>query len=166
MILFRVVGPLRVHRSHESGGRIIADEDIRQFWQSHEKYANQRGCYVFARHAGRGYTPGYVSKATKGLKKEIFTADKLTKYQRFLVKCKKGAPIFFFVLAPVRKGQANRKQIAKVEKYLISLAANPDLINKHYTKIDRWGIRGVIRGGKGKVAEGAGEFRRMLGFAL
>jgi hypothetical protein len=53
-----------------------------------------------------------------------------------------------------------------VEKYLIGLAANPDLINKHYTKIDRWGIRGAIRGGKGKVAEGAGEFRRMLGFAL
>jgi hypothetical protein len=166
MIVFRVVGPLRVHRSRESGGRIITEENIRQFWQLHEKCANQRGCYIFARHAGGGYTPGYVGKATKGLKKEIFTADKLTKYQRFLVKRKKGVPVFFFVLAPIRKGQVNRKQIEKVEKHLISLAANPDLINKHYTKIDRWGIRGVIRGGKGKVTEDVGEFRRMLGFAL
>jgi hypothetical protein len=166
MILFRVVGPFEVDRSLESGGRIISDEDVRQFWQQHAKYADCCGCYIFARHAGRGYTPGYVGKATKGLKREIFTSDKLNKYHRFLVKRKKGAPVFFFVLAPDRRGKTNIKQITKVEKYLIGLAANRDLVNKQNTKIERWGIRGVIRGGKGKVAEAAGEFRRMLGFAL
>jgi hypothetical protein len=166
--LFRVVGPLKVHRSRKSGGRIITDEDVRQFWQSYGKYANHRGCYIFGRHAGQGYTPGYVGKATKRLKQEIFTPDKLNKYHQFLIQRKKGAPILFFVLAPVRKGKANARQIAKVEKYLINLGvtANPDLINLHFTKPERWGIRGLIRGGKGKVARGIGDFRQMLGVTL
>ena len=167
MIIFRVVGPLDIHRSQESGGRIIADEDVRKFWQSNAKYADRRGCYVFGRRAGKGYTPGYVGKAAKGLRQEIFTPDKLNKYNKFLIQRKKGASIFFFVLAPLRKGQANRRQIAKAEKYLITLAvaANPKLINQHYTKSERWGIRGLINGGKGKVARGVGDFRQMLGVA-
>jgi len=167
MIVFRVVGPLKVQRSQESGGRIIADEDVRKFWQSYGKYANRRGCYVFGRRAGKGYTPGYVGKATKGLKQEIFTSDKLTKYQRFLIQRKKGIPIFFFVLAPVRKGKANLRQIAKVEKYLITLgvSANPKLLNRQNVKPETWGIRGLIRGGQGKVAKGASDFRQMLGIA-
>ncbi len=165
MIIFRVIGPLVVHRSRESGGRIITDEDVRAFWKSNEKYADDRGCYVFGRRAGKGYTPGYVGKATKCLKQEIFTNDKLTKYHRFLIKRKKGAPVFFFVLAPIRKGKANLRQIAKVEKYLINLAAtaNSELINLHYKNSERWGVRGLIRSGKGKVAEGAANFRKMLG---
>ncbi len=165
MIIFRVVGPFKVRRSHESGGRIIADENVREFWQSYGKYADYRGCYVFGRRAGKGFTPGYVGKATKGLKQEIFTPDKLNKYQKFLIQRKKGAPIFFFVLAPVRKGKANLKQIMKVEKYLVNLGvtANPKLVNQHYTKPERWGIRGLIRGGQGKVARGIGDFRQMMG---
>jgi hypothetical protein len=168
VIVFRVVGPFEVHRSHESGGRIIADEDVRKFWQSYGKYADHRGCYVFGRRAGKGITPGYVGKATKALKQEIFTPDKLNKYQKFLIQRKKGVPIFFFVLAPVRKGKANLRQIAKVEKYLINLGftANPKLVNQHYTKPERWGIRGLIRGGQGKVARGIGDFRQMLGITL
>lgn len=92
---------LKVRRSHERGGRIITDENAKEFWQSHGKYANYRGCYIFGRSAGKGLTPGYVGKATKGLKQQIFTPDKMNKYQKFLIKRKKGTPIFFFVLAPV-----------------------------------------------------------------
>ncbi len=165
MNIFHVVGPLKVRRSRESGGRMIAEQDIRRFWRDHEKYSDLRGCYIFARHAGGGYTPGYVGKATKRLKQEIFTPDKLNKYHRFLIQRKKGTPVFFFVLAPVRKGKADLKGIAKVEKYLINLGitANPNLVNQHYTKMERWGIRGLIRGGKGKVGKGTGYFRDMLG---
>jgi hypothetical protein len=56
----------------------------------------------------------------------------------------------------------------KVEKYLVNLGvtANPKLINQHYTKPERWGIRGLIRGGKGKVARGIGDFRQMMGVTL
>jgi hypothetical protein len=43
----------------------------------------------------------------------------------------------------------------KEEKYLINLGvtANPKLINQHYTNPERRGIRGLIRGGQGKVAK-------------
>jgi hypothetical protein len=152
--------PFKVHRSHESGGRIITDEDTKQFWRSNGKCADYRGLYVFGRRAGKGITPGYVGKATKGLEREIFAPDKLNKYHRFLIQRKKGAPVFFFVLAPDRRGKVNLRQIAKVERYLVNLGftANRNLINKHYTKIERWGIRGLIRGGQGKVARGTGEF--------
>jgi hypothetical protein len=53
-----------------------------------------------------------------------------------------------------------------VETYLVNLGftANRNLINKHNTKIERWGILGLIRRGQGKVARGTGEFRRMMGF--
>lgn len=164
MNVFSVVGPLKVHRSRESGGRIIADDDINEFWESYGKYANRCGCYVFGRRAGKGYTPGYVGKATKRLKQEIFTADKRNKYQQFLVQRKKGAPIFFFVLAPVHKGKANLSQITKVENHLIQLGkgANPRLLNKQGAKPPNWGIGGVVRGGKGRTREGIPDFRQMM----
>jgi hypothetical protein len=33
-------------------------EDVREFWRSFGKYAHYRGCYVFGRRAGKGFTPG------------------------------------------------------------------------------------------------------------
>lgn len=32
--------------------------------------------------------------------------------------------------------------------------------------MERWGIRGLIRGGKGKVGKGTGYFRDMLGVSV
>jgi hypothetical protein len=43
MNIFHVVGPLKVRRSRESGGRMIAEQDIRRFWRDHEKYSDLRG---------------------------------------------------------------------------------------------------------------------------
>lgn len=164
MNMFRVVGPLKVHRSRERGGRIIADDDIYKFWQSYGKYANRRGCYIFGRRAGKGYTPGYVGKATNKLKQEIFTADKRNKYQQFLIQRKKGVPVFFFVLAPIKKGKANLSQITKVENHLIQLGkgANARLLNKQGARPPNWGIAGVVRGGKGRNEKGIPDFRRMM----
>jgi len=71
----------------------------------------------------------------------------------------------FFVLAPVQSGKPNNAQIGQVEKYLIDLAitANPDLLNEKGASPDKWGIKGVIRGGKGKTSSGTKDFRLMLG---
>ena len=62
------------------------------------------------------------------------------------------------------KWKADLKRIAKVENYLINLGitSNPNLVNQHYTKTERRGLRGLIRGGKGKVGKGTGYFREML----
>jgi hypothetical protein len=123
------------------------------------------GCYVFRRKAGKGFTPGYVGKATKSLGQEVFAFHKLNRYQEFLVQYGKGTPLLFFILAPVKKGKPNDSQIGKVEKYLINMAltANPGLLNQQYTKSENWGIRGVVRGGKGNIAKGTISFRQMMG---
>jgi len=57
---------------------------------------------------------------------------------------------------------------AALLKYLVNLGvtANPKLINQHYTKLERRGIRGLLRGGQGKVAKGIGDFHQMMGITF
>ena len=165
MTEFTVVGPLKIPLYKGKGGRTITDENVDRFWEANKKYRKRRGCYVFAIRAGKGLTPGYVGKATKKLKQEVFAHHKLTRYQQFLADYAKGTPVIFFVLAPVQKGKPNLVQIGQVEKYLIDLAvtANPDLLNEKGASPNKWGIKGVIRGGKGKTSHGTRDFRLMLG---
>ncbi|MGH9426867.1 MAG: hypothetical protein ACRD2L_11275 [Terriglobia bacterium] len=165
MAIFAVVGPLKLSFYQGKGGRTLRNEDIRAFWDVNRKYERRRGCYVFGIRAGKGYTPGYVGRATKGLKQEVFTFHKLVRYQQFMADYAKGTPVLFFALAPAQKGKPNNSQIRAIEKYLIDLAitANPDLLNIKDTKPLDWGIKGVVRGGKGKTSSGTRDFRRMLG---
>jgi hypothetical protein len=164
-LVVKVKGPFDVPFYAGKGGRTITDENIKGFWDSNKKYAKRKGCYVFAIRAGKGYTPGYVGKATKGFKKETFTHHKLTRYQQFLVDYAKGTPVLFFLVAPVAKGKPNNSRISAIETYLINLGivANPDLMNEKGTKPPSWGIQGVINGEQGKVSAVTKEFRRMLG---
>jgi hypothetical protein len=161
----KVMGPFKVPYYVGKGGRTITDDDVKEFWRANRKYENRKGCYVFAIRAGRGYTPGYVGKATKRFGREVFEYHKLTRYQQFLVDYAKGTPTLFFLVAKEKKGKANNSQITKIEKYLIDLAitANPNLLNQKSTKPPGWGIQGVIRGGKGKVTSVTKDFRKMLG---
>jgi hypothetical protein len=167
MTILDVVGPLRVPSYKGKGGRTIRDEDIESFWAIYKHYKHRRGCYVFGRRAGKGFTPGYIGLAIKSLAQEVFAHHKLSRYQQFLVEYAKGTPILFFILLPEKRGKPNATQLHKVERFLINLGltANPNLLNQHYTKPEKWGIRGVVRGGKGKVAKGTVGFRQMMGIA-
>ena len=73
--------------------------------------------------------------------------------------------MFFFLVAAVKKGKPNAKKISAIERYLINLGitANPDLLNERDTKTPDWGIKGVVRGGKGKSTKGTKPFRLMMG---
>src|SRR5258708_8754831 len=161
----KVKGPFRIPCYVGKGGRSITDGNVDEFWEAHKKYESSRGCYVFAIRAGKGFRPGYVGKATKGFKKEVFEYHKLSRYQQFLVDYARGTPVLFFLVAPVKKGKPNNSQIGEIEKYLINLGitANPDLLNEKGTKPPDWGIQGVVRGGKGKVSAVTKDFRKMLG---
>lgn len=103
--------------------------------------------------------------AVKNLGQEVFAHHKLSRYQQFLVEYAKGTPILFFIIPPEKRGKPNATQIRRIEKFLINLGltANPKLLNQHYTTPENWGIRGVVRGGKGKTARGAASFRQMMG---
>jgi hypothetical protein len=159
---FVVRGPYVVPRFK---GKIVTHDEEKLFWEKHKKHAKRRGCYVFGIRASRGYKPGYVGKTRKTLKQEVFTDRNLNLYNRFLADREKGTPVIFFILMPVKQGKPNNKQIREVETYLINLGftANPKILNKQDKVVPDWGIRGVVRGGKGKTVAGTGDFRKLMG---
>lgn len=87
---FMVRGPLAVPCYQGKAGRTITDDNVRDFWSCHGDAGEERGCYVFGIRAGRGLTPGYVGKATRSFRQEVFTHHKLTRYQQFLADYVKG----------------------------------------------------------------------------
>jgi len=81
-----------------------------------------------------------------------------------LADYRKGTPLIFLVASPLKKGANNITHIGELEDFLIQvgLAANSDLLNIKGTAMEEWGVAGVLRGGKGKAAKDAKEFRRMM----
>ncbi len=165
MNVYTIAGPFDIPVHNGKGAKFIGDDEVERFWDAHSKYRKRRGCYVFGVKPSRGFTPGYVGKASKTFEQEVFTWHKLNHYHGFLADYGKGKPVMFFVLAPQKQGKPNSKQIGQIEKYLIDLAvtANADLRNEKDAKPPSWGIKGVVRGGKGKTSAGTRDFRRMLG---
>src|SRR5580693_4761451 len=107
MTILDVVGPLEVPFYKGKGGRTIRDEDVETFWATNRHYKHRRGCYVFGRRAGKGYTLGYVGLAVKNLGQEVFAHHKLSRYQQFLVEYASGTPILFFIISPEKRGKPN-----------------------------------------------------------
>ena len=163
MTQFTVQGPFKVPFEKRRLAKMICP-GCRPFWRLHEGLASQRGCYVFAIRAGKGYRPIYVGRTTKGtFAEECFTNHKTGRhYNPALLNTRKGSPVMFFLTYPKPKGQ---KSISNLEKFLIQIAVarNPDLSNVVGTAKHTWGIRGVIRGGKGKPSCAACEFTRLMG---
>lgn len=166
-ILFRVKGPFAVpFQRARNGAKLITSKAKSTFWeQKGGKYRSRIGCYIFAINNGEHYSPGYVGMATQSFGGEVFTESKLNRYNESLADYKKGKPVLFLVVAPTGKGKPARSKVVALEKYLIQAAkaAYPRLRNKIGTKIPRWGIAGVLRGGKGKTAVGARALRQIMG---
>lgn len=166
-IVFRVAGPFRVPFDRaRTGARLITSRVKAKFWEDKaRKYRSRIGCYVFAIRNGRHYSPGYIGKATSSFAGEVFTEAKLNRYNETLADFKKGKPVLFFVVAPINKGQPAKKKVDALEKHLIQTvkAAYPSLRNKIGTRIPRWGIAGVLRGGKGKTSKSASALRQIMG---
>lgn len=145
-------------------GRHVTTTDAAAFWQTHSGIASEKGCYVFAFKAAKGYKPIYAGKATKTFKQEVFTPHKLNKFNAALGNQKKGTPLLFFVCLNQSKGAVNKSAIDEAESYLIQagLAANPNLLNDKKTKVATWSINGVVRSRSGKPSASASEFRRCI----
>lgn len=145
-------------------GRHITTINASQFFNRHSGVGQERGCYVFAFKAAKGYKPVYVGKATKTFKQEVFTPHKLNKFNLGLAGQKKGTPILFFVCLGKAVGPVNKVAIDEAESYLIQagLAANTALLNNKKTKVAKWSINGVVRAGQGKPSQAASEFKRCI----
>ena len=167
MHLFDSRGPYEIPVFSGPGGRCIDTNRLTSFWKKHEDCARARGCYIFSMRAGRGITPIYVGKATKGFEQECLNPRNLSHhYNPALIRAKKGTPVIFFLALPRTKGKPNEKLIAQLEKFLIKQATvvNSDLSNVHGTKPPRWGIRGVLRSPKGKQSDSAKMFKQSMHF--
>lgn len=167
-IMFKVSRPLEVPFRHSKGGsKHVEKEHKREFWtaRASARYRSRQGCYIFAVKTSRTYKAGYVGMASTNFEGEVFADGKLQHYNAFLADYKKGKPVLFLILAPKNKGKPNKSKIAALEKQLILLAKaeNGELRNKVGTKLPRWGIAGVLRGGQGKVGPGAKALRRIIG---
>jgi len=118
MANFYIEGPFDIPCEHKAAARVIQHKD---FWKQADvqPFADEKGCYVFAVRAGKGYTPIYVGKATKTFKQECFNASNRHKYASGLADYKRGSPLMFLVLHPKKKGKTNAKQIGEIEDFLI-----------------------------------------------
>jgi len=165
MLSFTVDGPFEVPFYQGNAAKAISSEEARGFWELNPKYEKRRGCYIFAIRAGGGITPIYVGKATRGFKSEVFTADKLAKYQRGLADYLKGSPVLFFLLHPAAKGKPNKALIGELEDFLIqtAISRNSELINVQGTKKAEFNITGVLRSGVGKPSNPARSLKSCLG---
>jgi hypothetical protein len=164
--IFEVRGPFEIPYYQGRAGRTITDDNVREFWGRNRSAAGDKGCYVFGVRAAKGFTPGYVGRATRAFRAEAFAPHKLAKYQQFLADYRKGTPVLFFVVAPSRRGAPNVSHIKELEAFLIQvgLAANAELLNVKGTSAEEWGIAGILRGGKGKPSASARAFQQMMKF--
>jgi len=146
---FKAVGPFPLIPERHIGGRVISPKCIETFWKGCNQFRTERGCYVFARQGGKGYTPWYVGLSAKScFEKEIFTSDKILKYYNAMSQWDRGTPVVFFLLrSKSTKGATNRSAILQLERFLIERAfdKNPKLINKQHAKEPSWSIKHVIR---------------------
>lgn len=161
---FKVEGPFEVPPQPGTVAKMVAEE-LSGFWHDCGAVRSKVGCYVFAVRAGKGYTPLYVGKTTNSFEKECFTDHKIKHYNYGLSTYKKGTPVMFFVAYPIKKGKPNSSDISDLEDFLIQVGRtiNPELRNIKGTKDPTWGIKGVIRGGKGKANGAEKEFCSVFG---
>ncbi|MCG8606397.1 hypothetical protein MJD09_15615 [bacterium] len=163
-----VYGPFDVpYDSPGSGTSKRIDRDrAKEFWDldSVKSVRAKQGCYVFALATSKGYTPWYIGKASKTFYQEALHDHKLLYYNDVIYKGRKGRPVLFFVAKPGGSKKIPKSQIDDLETFLIQSAVykNPELKNKQKTKTPLWGIRGVMRGGRGKAPENAKRFKAML----
>jgi hypothetical protein len=165
MIEFKIIGPLQVATNGGKGGKGIEKDNCDSFGGSHSKVVDGYGIYIYCISAGGSLKPWYVGKATKTFDQEVFTPDKLNKYNSVLRKIERGKPNIFFVCAPKKRGKKNDKVVGLIEKKMIELCAetNPELLNRHNNKPHLWSIKGVLRSpSRGKPLPSVAKFRQVV----
>jgi len=138
---------------------------IDEFWKQCSEYADKHGCYIFSMKAAKGERPFYVGKASRlAFRTECFALHKLYVYN-LVLGGRKGTPYLSFVVQQKLQGKWSLTAIDQVEEYLIAQAAarNPELSNRRRLPDQKWSIRGVVNGGKGKRSAQATSFRTLMG---
>lgn len=164
--LFRTFGPFQVPTVTKPGGKEVDKRALRERFWIDCPAGKDLGCYVFAVRAGKGQVPWYAGKATKTFQKEVFTPDKLRKYESALRATLRGTPVLYFLSLPNGAGRPNLRAIDELEKVLIRRVAllNAETVNKHHTKEPNWGIDGVLRNARARPTRAAQALKTLLKF--
>jgi hypothetical protein len=164
--MFQVQGPFEITVNVYRGGKIIPrNKDLADFWEEVGEISEERGCYVFGIRAGKGIRPWYVGQTAKSFKDECFTGANRSKYNEAIARAGKGTPVMFLLVLPKKRGKPGKRYLDALEELLIDVgySKNPDISNIQKTKRPTWGVKGVLRGGKGKPKKAESYFRKMMG---
>ncbi len=144
--------------------------DLKPHLERHEAgLSSACGCYVFAIHAGKGYTPYYVGQASKSsIFREALNPSNREKYNK--VSESAGKPLLFFLPKRTPGGKYKKRgrksnTINFLERWLIAAAIekNPSLINTKETRFLRnISIAGIFNAKKGKPTKPSRELKKAL----
>lgn len=159
-------GPYEVPLYVAAAGRGVDTDRLDEFWDRTDECKDERGCYVFGMRSGGGTKPVYVGKATRSFGQECFSPHKLLKVNSALADYVRGRLVVFFVCEPQARGPVATRRIARVESELIEYAyeRNSSLQNSQSLPQEaRWGIKGVLRSGRGRPHADESAFAAMMG---
>jgi hypothetical protein len=161
-----VDGPYEIaYETNRHGTKHIYANHGREFFEKKNAahLRSRRGCYLFAIR-NRGHRAVYVGKAAHGFDREVFTPDKLNKYNGALHEWPHGTPVLLFVTTPTNIW--SESLIIEVERHLIRLAkrAWPDLLNVHHAGADNWDITGVTAPHRGRRSVAESTLVKLLKF--
>ncbi len=157
---FDVAGPFDLTRHGKK--KMITEQSMADLKPHLERWedglSRACGCYVFAIHAGQGYTPYYVGQACRqSIFREALNPSNREKYNK-ACSDSHGTPILFFLPMRSPNGRYRSKgggglAIDFLERWLIAAAINknPNLINNKATKVLRKiSVAGILNPKKGK----------------
>jgi hypothetical protein len=172
---FDVSGPFYLSRHGKK--KMITEQsmaDLRPQLESEESGLSKAcGCYVFAIHAGRGYTPYYVGQACKqSVLREALNPSNREKYNKACSESE-GKPVLFLLPMRSPNGRYRKKgggglAIDFLERWLIAAALkkNPNLTNNRETKILRKiKVAGIFNQERGRVPTASQHLAKTLGLS-
>ncbi len=169
---FDVAGPFKLTRHGTK--KLITDRSLTdlkaQLETLHSGLSKACGCYVFAIHTPKGYTPYYVGQASKSsIAGEALNPLNREKYNKACSESK-GSPTIFLLPKLTPKGRYKKKGRASttidfLERWLIAAALekNPDLINTKETRfLRKISVVGIFNAKKGKPPKASQHLRKTL----
>jgi hypothetical protein len=169
---FDVAGPFKLTRHGTK--KLITDQSLTELKAELEGrdsgLSKACGCYVFAIHTPKGYTPYYVGQASKqSIVGEALNPSNREKYNKACSESK-GSPTIFLLPKLTPKGRYKKKgrvsaTIDFLEGWLIAAALqkNRELINTKETRFLREiSVAGIFNPKKGKPQKASRELKKAL----
>jgi len=170
---FDVAGPFKLSRHGTK--KLITDQSLTELKAELEGWdsglSKACGCYVFAIHTPKGYTPYYVGQASKrSIAAEALNASNREKYDKACSESK-GSPSIFLLPKLTPNGRYKKKgrvsaTIDFLERWLIAAALdkNQGLINTKETRfLRKISVTGIFNAKKGKPTKASQQLKKTLG---